>query len=732
MKAKQFCKTAIVTVGLLVGLFGCTKKDDRYKDPTWLGGTNIETLQKSGKYTIFLQLMEKAGFKNTISKQLTTLMVPDDDAFKTYFKKKGITSINDLSTDQAFELFTLHYLANPVTANQLVYDKIWGLLESANGEYRSLFFRRKTASYTPFYIEIPKTGVHKGEQLYIYTGIKYVPVFSKYIFQDMNGDPNIDYPYMYPGRKWGGLVQWHSARMLPMIIKNAIPVGVKENSTNIEDVAISTGSGFIYYLDQVVDAMPNIDQYLAARNDMNMTDTSYGIFYDLLQRFASYNKTSLPNSQGKQLYSKHYSISDLASEFFDSNQPNTSSGFLTVFLPNNIVLQNYLNNTVLNPKAYSNLDDVPNIIIQYILQSQITNRLELASRFTKVFFNVYGDKSVLDTAYIKPGFVCSNGVIYKSNRILEPNIFSCVPGPLFFDKSFSTFLSMLTRANLISDLSGDKDVTLFAPTNDQLLAANIRIFVNSSGVEEFQQKGDDGLWIKLSDVDVTTYAQDHVYMGLKSDLSGDGYLEMYSRNFVHYSNNALYGGLNKNRFKNNPATITSKEVRKNGLLYNIDNPIQTKYRMGQYILSDPDLSEFAKLMIQTTLLDTNFVEKVTLYKYPNIALTEGANAFYWTAFIPNNAAMAKAKTDGIIPTDKDSLKSFVNYHFIQKTIFDDGVLSGSYNTLLAGASLQITNIINNLTITDASGQVVPLNHADADNVVRRGVVHKITSVLKIK
>jgi uncharacterized surface protein with fasciclin (FAS1) repeats len=331
---------------------------------------------------------------------------------------------------------------------------------------------------------------------------------------------------------------------------------------------------------------------------------------------------------------------------------------------------------------------------------------------------------------VDPGYMCSNGVIYKSKRIMEPNVFLCVPGPLFFDNNYSVFLTMLTNTNMIAPLSGEKEVTLFAPSNDQFLAADIRLFLNSSGTFEFQEKADDGQWIRIPDVELTTYAQDHIYTGKLSDLSGEGYIEMYSHNYVHYSSQELTGGLNI--YKGISASIVDQEERKNGILYYIDQPILSKYRMGQYILSDPDLSEFAKLMIETQMLDTAFVESGTKNRYPNIKITEANNAFYWTAFIPDNAAMAKARTDGIIPADADSLLSFVDYHFIQKTIFDDGVLSGTFKTLLASASLNIANNVNNLIITDASGQEVVVNHEDADNVVRRGVVHKITSVLKYK
>jgi len=507
-----------------------------------------------------------------------------------------------------------------------------------------------------------------------------------------------------------------------------LPPPGKENTTEIEDLAVPTGSGFLYYLDRVVEPMPNIDQYLAANQD------KYGLFYDLMQRYATYVQSSVADKQGRKLYTKGYSdISNIAAEKGPNNASNQVPAWAldiyTVFLPDNDLLQSYFDNTVL--KTYASLDEVPDITMRYILQSQMTNRLELKSKFTQKFYNIYGDLSVIDAADVEPGFMCSNGVIYKSKRILEPNVFLCVPGKLFFDSNYSTFLTMLTRAGMIATLSGDREVTLFAPTNEELNDANIRLVINDEGGEEFQQKADDEQWVFLPDIDLITYAQDHICYGKISDLSGEGYIEMLSHNYVHYSDNQLHAGLND--YKGNTAATVDYSDSKNGILYHIDQPIETEYRMGQYISNDPDLSDFTQLMIETGLLDPNFEEGDTKNKYPNIALTEAADAYYWTAFIPTNAAIAQAKLDGTFPDTTggniDALKSFVNYHFIQKTIVDDGTISGTFNTLLGGAELTIDNSPNNLRITDASGQQVSLNHANANHLVRRGVVHKIGSVL---
>src|SRR5690606_12795998 len=108
-KSIKLILMAIVAVRML-GITGCENHQERYEDPPWLGGSSIETLEERGNYTVFLALMEKANYKAPIEKQLFTLFVPDDAAFDTYFKSIGKNSVNDLTKDEAVQLFTLHVL----------------------------------------------------------------------------------------------------------------------------------------------------------------------------------------------------------------------------------------------------------------------------------------------------------------------------------------------------------------------------------------------------------------------------------------------------------------------------------------------------------------------------------------------------------------------------------------------------------------------------------------------
>ena len=159
-------------------------------------------------------------------------------------------------------------------------------------------------------------------------------------------------------------------------------------------------------------------------------------------------------------------------------------------------------------------------------------------------------------------------------------------------------------------------------------------------------------------------------------------------------------------------------------------------------MSDPDMSEFANLLIQAEMLDPNYVDQLTKDTIPNLSFLNEAD--YWTAFIPDNDAVAEAIADGYVPEydpeNAQPFKEVLQYHFIRKSaIFDDGKLSGTFPTNRVEevtalgtiySEVEISNSTHNLVITDLSGQSVPVDHANANAIVQKGVVHKIPSFLK--
>jgi uncharacterized surface protein with fasciclin (FAS1) repeats len=742
-KPMKLILLAVLGLGIF-GITGCVDHQERYAPPPWLGGSSIETLEERGNYKTFLTLMEKANYTEPISKQLFTLFVPDDAAFDAYFKSIGKNSVNDLTKEEAVSLFTLHVLRNPRSRFQLIYEWAWSELQGPKGEYASLFHRKPTPATSIPYPEIVKYSPPQfvGQELLMYTGEKNVALFTEEWFSDFGGDTNgSDYLFMYPGSTWKKNytpnlkgMNWHNAQVIP-------------NPEIPDELEVRTASGFIYFIDRVVPIMPSIEEYMRKNLD------KYGIYYDLLQRFAQYGNTKV-DEQNRVQYRKNY---DLIFNLAEERGPSTNTAvppqnMWSAFIPTNDVMQKYLDNTVL--KYYPSLDSVPRVTLYYILQTQLSATLVLMSKLQKGYFNAFGDAMNIPKSDIASGYMCSNGVVYESKKVLEPNVFTCVPGLLFIDKDYSTLLFALNTANMLATLSNpDAHVTLFASTNQQLEEYGIR-YNATNAIIEFRSPA-DGKWNPMSTTDLNFFAQDQIYKGDLSDFSGEGgYVELASGNYLHFSNNQVEAA--ENQSSGNKATVT-EVIRndRNGYLVKVDKPIESRQVIGQYITSDPELSDFTRLLTSTALLDTRFRDPITKEVIPNLKFYAGAK--YWTAFLPTNEAMKKAREEGFIsipenPTTtwysrlstagKDSITSFIMYHFVKDdVVFDDGQSQkGIYKTnrtykdtdgkTTLNATVSITNIPKNLSIYDASEQVVQLNHAKANILVRKGVCHKIDNVLK--
>ena len=750
-KSLQLFLLAIVAMGML-GIMGCEDHQARFDDPDWLGGTSIKTLEDAGNYSIFLQLMEKANYTDAITKQLSTLFVPSDEAFRAYFEKEGIESVESLTKDQALNLFTLHYLRNPRSRYYLIYEVAWSEFQGPKGEYASLFHRKETPSTGESYIDSVRyasSGSVVGTKPRIVVDPKFVGLWSAEFFNDYGAaSDGSDYLFMFPGSTWEknytpnlkGL-NWHNAAVIP-------------NPKIPNELEVRTSTGFIYFLDRVVEPIPSMEKYLQG-------EEKYSVFYDMMQRFARYTPAGQDPQQRALTRKSYVGIFNMA----DERAGNTETAvpplkMWSAFIPNNTVFTEYLNNTVL--KYYTSLDSVPLVSLEYIIQTQLASNLVVKSKMSKGYINSFGEPTDYGPSDIASGFMCSNGVVYESKRVMEPNVFTTVPGELFINKDYSTLLYILGAANVFPSLANpDVKVTLFASTNEALYDYGIRYDDN---LKIIQVRGTDDRWYPMSTFELAAFAQEQavrVPLDEAALSGGEQFIETLSQSFIKVGNNEIFGA--ENLTYNTPAKVLEVIPNDiNGYLVKVDRPIGGRLVMGQKLVAglpakdanplwfDPDFSEFADLLVKANVLDPR--TRNTIYKQviPNLKFLSVDK--YWTAFIPSNAAIAQARAEGILPAKdkypttsagRDSMLNFLNYHFVRgSTFFDDGKRSGDFKTYRTykqtidgvvttlSSTVNIVNSPNNLTITDLSGKVIQLNHNDANVLVRNGVIHKINSVLK--
>ncbi len=714
MKSFHGLKNAIFLFASLFLFSNCN--DDhygRYEDPPWLGGSIIETLEGKGNYSILLELMKKAGYEESITKGLFTIMAANDSAYQAYFNSIGITSVSELSDEDAFRLFTLNIMNTPKARQQFVYDySYWhGGWQEAGSEIGALLWRMQTQSKAKDYTdEVRYFKDFKGQTLVIKGQEKWVPYFSTEFFKESFGDPDgSDYNYFFPNTKWSGL-QWYNANVLSSEAK--------------------CSNGYIYYIDKAIPGIPSIEEYLKANQD------KYGVYYDLIQRFATYSFTDYADETDQvKLYSKGYSgITNIASE----GGPTPDGGIIqrknswTAIIPTDEVFKEYIDNTIL--KKFSSLDEVPEITLTFLAQSCLINRFAIPSKMQKQLFNYYGDVVPIDMYKdVKEATLLSNGPIYVTNKYFPPRAFTSTIAPVFFDSTYTTFLYGINASKMIISLtSPDLDVTIFAPTNKGLLEGGIRY---NKASKIIQQQAEDGLWNTMADVDIKSYVSDQITLESGIDYTGEGFIKMNSNNYVYYNNNKLQAGGNQEL--GNYAQITGSEKGDNGTLYFVDNAVLgPKNDAARYIANDKDLSEFYALLFQAGLADS-VLDVATDLKSPQISFLQLEGS--WTVFAPTNNAIITARNNGKIPEDIDGLKEFLRYHFVfDNVIFNDGKLNGNFSTAKIDSSgvdvtyyapVEIVNSKNNLSVVDRVGNKVNVNKNVANNLVQFGVLHKIDKIL---
>jgi uncharacterized surface protein with fasciclin (FAS1) repeats len=209
----------------------------------------------------------------------------------------------------------------------------------------------------------------------------------------------------------------------------------------------------------------------------------------------------------------------------------------------------------------------------------------------------------------------------------------------------------------------------------------------------------------------------------------------------------------ENQFLSEECTAVELTSTEYGTMYDLDQPLTSDCSFGKFLLNDPDNEDdgVVEVSTDTTLtLFSDLLESVSLLSYYDYYLTGDLvveinflDEDQWTVFAPTNDAMREAYAADLIPSRRDSIKDWIYYHCVQNNvIFDDGDSDGTgyFSTDLeiddensdvtTYETLYIDNSKYNLQVTDNLGNVVSVEHSNANNLVQRGVVHKINTVLR--
>ena len=134
--------------------FACQKKFDKfYERPDTLEQPIYQQLQAKGKFTQLLKLIDKAGYKQTLSTAgYWTLFAPHDSAVTVYLTQNSIASVDAIDSASARKIVTYCLVYNAFKQERI------SDFQSNLGWVENAAFKRRTANYTGVYDAVNLSG----------------------------------------------------------------------------------------------------------------------------------------------------------------------------------------------------------------------------------------------------------------------------------------------------------------------------------------------------------------------------------------------------------------------------------------------------------------------------------------------------------------------------------------------------------------------------------------------
>ena len=332
-------KTFLIFCSILLAFSACRKKafDEYYGRPATLEPPIYQSLQAKGRFTTLLSVIDKSGYKNTLSAAgYWTFFAPNDSAFQVYFRENSIAGLAQLDSTACQKIVTyclVYYAFNK--------DRIDDY-QSNVGWVVNTDFKRRTANYTGVYNTTDQNGAaiqaiaaNRNTNNLGFTYVdadqnnKYLPIFTDTFFRSSILTAS-DYNYFYPNTTFSGF--------------NVADARVLENNIPAEN-------GVIHEVSRVITALPSIDQYLGTKPEYNLFKSLFDKY--LVQYILNSTVTTNWNNRGHagQVFTKVYNgalaFSPNNENWLKAQDNDGQTSTYTLFAPTNTVLQNYITNTLL-------------------------------------------------------------------------------------------------------------------------------------------------------------------------------------------------------------------------------------------------------------------------------------------------------------------------------------------------------------------------------------------------
>lgn len=731
----------ILYLPLIFLLANCSKEefDKYYARPDYLEPPIFQQLEAQGNFNTLTTLIEKAGYKDILSKSgYWTMLAPNDDAFDTFFQEQGISNVASVDSIMASKIVRYALIYNAFRTERL------SDYQSRTGWEEDNAFRRRTAYYDGF-----QTKTVNGNQIIVTgsnrnnapSGDYYIPGDNnnKYItyfveeYMDAFGLNASDYNYFFPNTTYTGFnILGAQTIKADIIAENGIIHEV--NKVSLPPINI----------DQKLEESPN---YSLFRELLETNLVNYVLDQDATTSYQNFTRKT--DKAYVKVYDPALSFSPNNENYIKESDNDGQNDAYTIFAPENGVLQQFIDNVLL--KNYPSLDKLPKYVFEDFFNAHMVRNAVWPSLIAgysnaldeDIRFNINTD--------ITEAKVLSNGFFYGTNKVQESNLFYTVYTSAYLDPEFTLATRLYNDGSgfreIISNISGR--YTLFLPNDTVLRGLGYDYNINRSE------------WVYTSPATGNTVAGTLarssllrvLYNGIVptpnnelNNLSGSGIIRSgdfdLAGEYIKWGNNQVWAA--GNEALGNKVNILGFEDQRNGRTYYIDKLLQfSEEPQGNDLYNlafiDTQFQYFVRLMLGSTIFDSTArtilgVELGTSY----------------TFVIPNRAAIEQAVRDGVLPgntttgapnfapstqIDKDKVDNFIKYHILAtRTASDDGLINGLTETLLKSSLGEKTyvNIFSapgDLSFIDSANRISNYIKNSSNNLADRTLIHLVDNYL---
>lgn len=451
---------------LLCVVYSCSdewKKKEEVTDDGLRRGTTYEILEGRGNFTIFLDAVNRVGYRDLLEgKGLSTLFVPDDAAFQAYFTKHHLQGLEDLKKEELEQLIGQHILKFAYRETELNnFQPQTGMEDLPGTNYRHLLVVR------PPIQEIYNEKVRRTMK--VYNNPKYLPVFTTNLFHSLGIKAAENYNYFYPDSPWN------------------TEKGIAAANAQVVESQIPSDNGYIYIVDQVIEPLKTV--YGCIEQDEDFTQIKN--IYDRFLTF-SYNKEASLKyaSAGDSLYfmgvenSSAYPLANLADEWTSTvavwETPMFAYSF-NAFLPSNKALQKffteYWEEATANDDRYASLEDVDKLALYYLLENHISSsNPAFPEQITASLKNSWGYSYTFNPEEAVKRNICGNGVFIGIDEVEVPALFQSVSKPVFQSPAYKIYSYILAKSGLLPELANSAtEFTLFIMSDQTLEDAGYKL-----------------------------------------------------------------------------------------------------------------------------------------------------------------------------------------------------------------------------------------------------------------